>query len=73
MALQQAGQASGSGTSARLDSLQGELGVTQQTLAQLAQQHATAKASRLQDAAAAARRLQVERPASCCRVAHVLH
>lgn len=73
VALQQAGQASGSGTSARLDSLQGELGDAQQALAQQAQQHATEKASRLQDAAATARRLQVGFPASLCTVAHVLH
>ena len=65
VALQQAGQASGSGTSARLDSIQGDLADTQQTLVQLAQQHATEKASRLQDAAAAAKRLQVGFPAAC--------
>ena len=65
VALQQAGQASGSGTSARLDSLQGELGGARQTLAQLAQQHATEKASRLQEAAATAKGLQVGFPASC--------
>ena len=73
LALQQAGQASGSGTSARLDSLQGELGDAQQALAQQAQQHATEKASRLEDAADTARRLQVGLPASLCTVAHVLH